>query len=35
MLLEAAIDLEVPAVLIILVEEHPATVVVESLLASE
>ena len=35
MLLEAAIDVEVPAVLIVLVEELPATVVVESVLSSE
>ena len=35
MLLEAAVDVEVPDVLIVLVEELPATVVVESVLASE
>ena len=35
MLVEAAIDVEVPDVLIVLVEELPATVVVESVLASE
>ena len=35
MLLEAVVDVEVPAVLIVLVEELPATVVVESVLASE
>ena len=35
MLLEAAVDVEVADVLIVLVEELPATVVVESVLASE
>ena len=35
MLLEAAVDVEVADVLIVLVEEIPATVVVESVLASE
>ena len=35
MLLEAAVDGEVTDVLIVLVEELPATVVVESVLASE
>ena len=35
MLLEAAFDVEVADVLIVLVEELPATVVVESVLASE
>ena len=35
MLLEAAVDVEVPDVLIVLVEELPATVVVDSVLASE
>ena len=35
LLLEAAVDVEVPDVLIVLVEELPATVVVESVLASE
>ena len=35
MLLEAAVEVEVADVLIILVEELPATVVVESVLASE
>ena len=35
MLLEAAVDVEVADVLIVLVEERPATVVVESVLASE
>ena len=35
MLLEAAVDVEVPDVLIVLVEEVSATEVVESLLASE
>ena len=35
MLLEAAVDVEVPAVLIVLVEELPATIVVESVLGSE
>ena len=34
-LLEAAVDVEVADVLIVLVEELPATVVVESVLASE
>ena len=35
MLLEAGVDVEVANVLIVLVEELPATVVVESVLASE
>ena len=35
LLLAAAVDVEVPDVLIVLVEELPATVVVESVLASE
>ena len=35
MLLEATVDVEVADVLIVLVEELPATVVVESVLASE
>ena len=35
MLLEAAVDVEVADVLIVLDEELPATVVVESVLASE
>ena len=35
MLVEAAVDVEVADVLIVLVEELPATVVVESVLASE
>ena len=35
LLLEAAVDVEVADVLIVLVEELPATVVVESVLASE
>ena len=35
MLLEAAVDVEVPVVLILLVKELPATVVVESVPASE
>ena len=35
MLLEAAVDVEVADVLIVLVEELPATVVVESVLSSE
>ena len=35
MLLEAAVDVEVADVLIVLVEELPAIVVVESVLASE
>ena len=35
MLLEAAVDVELPDVLIMLVEELPTTVVVESVLASE
>ena len=35
MLLETAVDVEVADVLIVLVEELPATVVVESVLASE
>ena len=35
MLLEAAVDVEVADVLIVLVEELPATVVEESVLASE
>ena len=35
MLLVAAVDVEVADVLIVLVEELPATVVVESVLASE
>ena len=35
MLLEAAVDVEVADVLIVLAEELPAAVVVESLLASE
>ena len=35
MLLEAAVDVEVADVLIVLVEELPATVVVESVLALE
>ena len=35
MLLEAAVDVEVADVLIVLVEELPATVVAESVLASE
>ena len=35
MLLEAAVDVEVADVLIVLVEELPATVVVDSVLASE
>ena len=35
LLLKAAVDVEVPDVIIVLVEELPATVVVESVLASE
>ena len=35
MLLKAAVDVEVTDVLIVLVEELPATVVVDSVLASE
>ena len=35
MLLEATVDVEVADVLIVLVEELPATVVVDSVLASE
>ena len=35
MLLETAVDVEVADVLILLVEELPATVVIESVLASE
>ena len=35
LLLEAAVDVEVADVLIVLVEELPATVVAESVLASE
>ena len=35
MLLKAAVDVEVADVLIVLVEELPATVVVDSVLASE
>ena len=35
MLLEAAVDVKVPDVFTVLVEEFPATVVAESVLASE